>query len=110
LRNEGAVYGAFASVIGVVTFLLLLSKLTLYSAELNPVLTRRLYPRALPMTEPLPADRRGLKYLAHEERRRPDEQIGVGFDPNGSEQADDDANHQAAERASHQARSSAEAR
>jgi uncharacterized BrkB/YihY/UPF0761 family membrane protein len=110
LRNEGAVYGAFASVIGVVTFLLLLSKLTLYSAELNPVLTRRLYPRALPMTEPLPADRRGLKYLAHEERRRPDEQIGVGFDPNGSEQAEDDANHQAAERASHQARSSAEAR
>ncbi len=77
LRNESQVYGAFASVIGVVLFLLLLAKLSLYAAELNPVLTRRLYPRALPMTGPLPADLQNVDDLAQEERRTPDEQISV---------------------------------
>ena len=53
-------YGAFGAVIGIVAFLLLLAKLSLYAAELNPVLARRLYPRALPMgNEPTDADRRG---------------------------------------------------
>lgn len=59
LRHASATYGAFGSVIGLVSFLLLLAKLTMYAAELNPVLERRLYPRALPMgLEPTPADRR----------------------------------------------------
>ena len=58
LRNDSATYGAFASVIGVVTFLLLLAKLTMYAAELNPVLAHRLYPRALPTAPPRPADDR----------------------------------------------------
>lgn len=77
LRNESQVYGAFASVIGVVAFLLLLAKLSLYAAELNPVLTRRLYPRALPMNDPLPADLRNVDDLAQEERRHPQQQIGT---------------------------------
>jgi hypothetical protein len=38
----------FGSVIGIVTFLLLLAKLSLYAAELNPVRERTLYPRSLP--------------------------------------------------------------
>lgn len=49
LRSASATYGAFGSVIGIVAFLLLLAKLTLYAAELNPVLAHRLYPRALPL-------------------------------------------------------------
>jgi uncharacterized BrkB/YihY/UPF0761 family membrane protein len=47
LRNSSAVYGALSAVIGVVTFLLLLAKLSIYSAELNTVLARRLWPRSL---------------------------------------------------------------
>ena len=93
LRNTTNTYGAFASVIGVVTYLLLLAKLTVYSAELNPVLTRRLWPRSLLATPPTKADNQVLHDLAHEERRRRDEQIGVGFDPNASEQAARDAHH-----------------
>ncbi len=58
LRNSTNTYGAFASVIGVVTYLLLLAKITLYSAELNPVLAHGLWPRALPTTEPTEADAR----------------------------------------------------
>jgi len=49
LRSASATYGAFGSVIGIVAFLLLLAKLVLYAAELNPVLARGLYPRALPL-------------------------------------------------------------
>jgi hypothetical protein len=81
LRNSGATYGAFATAIGLVTFLLLLSKLTLYAAELNPVLARRLWPRALPTCPPTEADDEHLQALVHEQQRRPDERIGVRFDP-----------------------------
>jgi uncharacterized BrkB/YihY/UPF0761 family membrane protein len=56
LANKSETYGAFASVIGVVTFLLLLARLTVYGAELNPVLHRRLWPRALPTTPPTEVD------------------------------------------------------
>ena len=40
LKNASATYGAFGTVIGIVAFLLLLAKLTMYAAELNPVLAR----------------------------------------------------------------------
>src|SRR5438105_5672974 len=56
LRHTTNTYGAFASVIGVVTYLLLLAKLTLYAAELNPVLAETLWPRALPTMAPTEAD------------------------------------------------------
>lgn len=88
LRNESATYGAFASVIGVVTFLLLLAKLTMYAAELNPVLARRLYPRALPGSDPLPADRRAYEDLAAEERRDRSEEIDVEFRTDGTSEAE----------------------
>jgi uncharacterized BrkB/YihY/UPF0761 family membrane protein len=55
LRNSSNTYGAFASIIGVVTYLLLLATLTLYAAELNPVLAHRLWPRGL-TDPPTPAD------------------------------------------------------
>src|SRR6185437_5306502 len=47
LKHTSDTYGAFASVIGIVTYLLLLATLTVYSAELNVVLHRRLWPRTL---------------------------------------------------------------
>jgi len=81
LNHASATYGAFGTVIGIVAFLLLLAKLTLYAAELNPVLARSLYPRALPLGgPPTPADRRVLAALVHAEQRRQDEAIGVSFD------------------------------
>jgi membrane protein len=83
LRHTTNTYGAFASVIGVMTYLLLLAKLTLYAAELNPVLARRLWPRALPTTPPTDADNDVLRAVTHEERRRADQGIGVG--PNASQ-------------------------
>jgi uncharacterized BrkB/YihY/UPF0761 family membrane protein len=79
LRHSSATYGALGSVVGVVAFLLLLAKLTMLAAELNPVLAMGLWPRSLPTTPPTEADDRVLRALAHEERSRRDERISVGF-------------------------------
>jgi membrane protein len=92
LKNASATYGAFGTVIGIVAFLLLLAKLSMYAAELNPVLARRLYPRALPLSdEPTDADRQVLSALAHAEQRRDDQVIGVGFGDQAADQAASDA-------------------
>lgn len=92
LKNAQATYGAFGLVIGIVTFLLLLAKLSLYAAELNPVLSRNLYPRALPLGgEPTEADLQVLSDLVHQEKRRDDQAIGVGFGDDAAEDAATDA-------------------
>ena len=39
------------------------------------MLDRKLFPRAMPMCDPLPADDQVLAALVHEERRRPDERV-----------------------------------
>jgi uncharacterized BrkB/YihY/UPF0761 family membrane protein len=91
LRHSSATYGALGATIGVVAFLLILAKLTMYAAELNPVLARREWPRALPMGPPTEADDEALRRLAHAERRRPDERIGVGFGADAEEEAAADA-------------------
>ena len=73
-------------------FLLLLAKLSLYAAELNPVLSRNLYPRALPLGgEPTEADLQVLSQLVHQEKRREDQAIGVGFGDDAAEDAAADA-------------------
>ncbi len=96
LKNASATYGTFGTVIGIVAFLLLLAKLSMYAAELNPVLARSLYPRALPLGgEPTAADRKVLSDLVHAERRRDDQAIGVGFGDDAPAQAASDATRQA---------------
>jgi uncharacterized BrkB/YihY/UPF0761 family membrane protein len=95
LRHASATYGAFGTVIGTVAFLLLLAKLTMYAAELNPVLARRLYPRALPMGgEPTAADRKELVELVHAQQRR-GEDIEVSFDDHPAGKAPSDSTGQA---------------
>jgi uncharacterized BrkB/YihY/UPF0761 family membrane protein len=92
LNHSSETYGAFSTVIGIVAFLLLLAKISLYAAELNPVLSRRLYPRALPLGgEPTEADLRVLSHLVHQEKRREDQAIGVGFGDDAVKEAATDA-------------------
>ena len=92
LKHAESSYGAFGLVIGIVTLLLLLAKLSIYAAELNPVLSRRLYPRALPMGgEPTDADQQVMAALARAEQRRDDEVIGVGFGEDAAGEAASDA-------------------
>jgi uncharacterized BrkB/YihY/UPF0761 family membrane protein len=94
LKNASSTYGAFGSVIGIVTFLLLLAKLSIYAAELNPVLHRQLYPRALPFGDMTDADRRVQTAQINEQRRSTEESITVNFDP-------DPANGLASDAATH---------
>jgi uncharacterized BrkB/YihY/UPF0761 family membrane protein len=92
LKHTSETYGTFGTVIGIVAFLLLLAKLSLYAAELNPVLSRNLYPRALPLGgEPTEADLRVLSELVHQEKRRDDQAIGVGFGDDAAQDAAADA-------------------
>ena len=64
----------------------------MYAAELNPVLARRLYPRALPLGgEPTDADQQVLASIAHAEQRRDDQVIGVGFGEHAADEAASDA-------------------
>ena len=72
-------YGTFALVIGLLSWFLLLAQLLLLSAEVNVVLRRRLWPRALTgdLGEP---DRRALRLAAEAARRDESEEIAVRFD------------------------------
>ncbi len=79
LKNASSTYGAFGSVIGIVTFLLLLAKLSGDADEINPVLHRNLYPRALPFGELTDADRRVHTALINEQRRSDEESIDIRF-------------------------------
>ncbi len=87
LKNSSATYGQFGIVIGLVGFLFLLAKITLYGAELNPVLARRLWPRALQSGNPTEADDHVLHDITHENLRRQDQRIGVGFGDHAQDEA-----------------------
>ncbi len=91
LRNSSATYGQFGIVIGLVGFLFLLAKISLYGAELNPVLSRRLWPRGIRSDDPTAADNQVLRDLAHQNRQREDQRIGVGFGDQASNDAATDA-------------------
>jgi membrane protein len=80
LSRASATYGAFALVIGLLSWLYLASTVTLLAAEVNVVRTRRLWPRSLappPLGQP---DERVLEGLARQEERLPDQRVQVSFD------------------------------
>jgi uncharacterized BrkB/YihY/UPF0761 family membrane protein len=91
VRHSSATYGQFGVVIGLVGFLFLLAKLSLYGAELNSVLARRLWPRGIVTSNPSAADDRVLRDITHQQRRRSDQVIGVGFGENAAKDAAEDA-------------------
>ena len=79
LEQANLIYGVFAVVIVLLSWLYLSARLLLYAAEINVVLAKRLWPRSLvqpPLTEP---DRRVLAALAETEERRPEETVEVRF-------------------------------
>jgi uncharacterized BrkB/YihY/UPF0761 family membrane protein len=72
-------YGTFALVIGLLSWFLLLAQLLLLAGEVNVVLRRRLWPRAL-TGELGDADRHALRLAAEAARRDEGEDIAVRFD------------------------------
>ena len=72
-------YGVFATVIGLLVWLHLLAQMTLYAAEINVVVVRKLWPRSLLGPPDVPADQETLRALAKVEERHDDEQVDVRF-------------------------------
>jgi uncharacterized BrkB/YihY/UPF0761 family membrane protein len=96
LNHADETYGTFGTVIGIVAFLLLLAKMSMYAAELNPVLSRGLYPRALPLVKDLTdADKRVLSSVVYQQQRRKDQAIGVGFGEDAAQEAGTNASTRA---------------
>lgn len=77
--HSQSVYHIFAIVLALVAWIYLLVQITLYAAEINVVLARRLYPRSIlqpPLTE---ADRAALALQPLQNQRRPEQHIRVTF-------------------------------
>jgi uncharacterized BrkB/YihY/UPF0761 family membrane protein len=77
LRNISQVYGFFAIVLGILWWIYLAAQVVVYSAEINVVRARRLWPRSLvqpPLTE---ADIEALGSYALVEHRRPEVSVST---------------------------------
>ena len=77
--HSNSVYGVFATVLGLLAWIYLAVQITVYSAEINVVLARHLWPRAIvqpPLTE---ADRASMALQALQNQRRPEQLVKVEF-------------------------------
>jgi YihY family inner membrane protein len=77
--HSDSVYGVFGTVLGLLAWIYIAIEITVYSAEINVVLSRRLWPRAIiqpPLTE---ADRSSMALQALQNQRRPEQHIEVTF-------------------------------
>ena len=80
-KRSNNVYGTFALVLGVLAWLHLGAQLTLYCAEINVVLERKLWPRSLFGPPVELADQETLAALAKVEERSEEAQVDVSFTP-----------------------------
>jgi YihY family inner membrane protein len=77
--RSNSVYGVFATVLGLLGWIYFGVQATVYAAEVNVVLARRIWPRAIvqpPLTE---ADRNSIALQALQNQRRPEQHIEVTF-------------------------------
>jgi YihY family inner membrane protein len=77
LRHASQVYGYFASILGLISFLFLAAEITLYAAELNVVRARHLYPRSIVQPPLTDADQAVLTAVARQGERRPEVRVHV---------------------------------
>jgi YihY family inner membrane protein len=85
LRGAQEIYGSFALVLGLIAWIYLLSIVVVFAAELNVVVRRHLWPRALltPFTDDVDltdADERAYGSYAKAQRAKGFEQVNVEFD------------------------------
>lgn len=80
LRGASATYGMFGLVLGLIAWIYLGARVTVYAAELNVVLEHRLWPRALVQPPLTAADQESLARQATQNRRRPEQSVRTHFD------------------------------
>jgi YihY family inner membrane protein len=79
LHSDSA-YGIFATVLGLIAWIYLAVRITVYAAEVNVVLARKLWPRSIVQPPLTVADRVSLALQATQNRRRPEQHVEVTFD------------------------------
>ena len=88
LARANLVYGVFAVVLVLLSWMHLGGRLLVYAAEINVILARRLWPRSL-LQPPLTAqDRQVLTALAETEQLRPEQRVEVTFSPDPDDGGD----------------------
>ncbi len=80
VKNMTAIYGTFALVLGLMSWLYLQAQLTLYAAEADVVRARGLWPRTFLGSGRTPVDEDALVAYGKVEERRTDEAVDVSFD------------------------------
>jgi YihY family inner membrane protein len=84
LESSTQLYGFFAVVIGLLSWIYLGAQITLLAAEVNVVRVKGLWPRALRSDDLTEQDRRALEDAAKVEERREEQHVGVRFDDEGA--------------------------
>jgi YihY family inner membrane protein len=79
LKNDSVSYGVFAAVLGLVAWIYLGCEITIYAAEFNTVLARRLWPRGMVQPPLTDADQRSMALQATQNQRRPEQEVSVIF-------------------------------
>ena len=83
LRHASQVYGFFAVVLGILSWIYLGARVLIYTAEINVVITRRLWPRSISGPPWSRADMNVFRALSEQQDRAKNEHIRVDFDQQG---------------------------
>ncbi|MCU1490048.1 MAG: putative ribonuclease [Acidimicrobiaceae bacterium] len=75
LKGASATYGLFGLVLGLLAWIYIGAEVTVYAAELNTVLARRLWPRGMVQPPLTKADQESIALQAIESQRRPEQEI-----------------------------------
>jgi YihY family inner membrane protein len=77
--HSDSVYGIFAIVLSLLAWIYLIVEITIYAAEINVVLARRLWPRSIVQPPLTAADRKALSLFALAEQRRDEQRVAVSY-------------------------------
>ncbi|MDQ1250414.1 MAG: Ribonuclease [Actinomycetota bacterium] len=83
VANSSAVYGVFASVVGIFSVLFLVSNAVVFSFEISVVRAWGLWPRGVDINLLFPADERAYALLTLMDERMPSQRNSIAFDAAG---------------------------
>lgn len=77
LRHASSLYGVFGLVLGLIAWLYLQARLTLFAIEIDVVRAKRLWPRSLFPPPLTPEDRQAFRAYTQTEQRHPTSETGL---------------------------------
>lgn len=83
VASSSAVYGAFATVVGIFSVLFLVSNAVVFCFEISVVRAWQLWPRGVDINLLFPADERAYALLTLMDERMPSQRNGIAFDAQG---------------------------